>query len=171
MLSFLQNLPQKRVAWLLLAASALILELCALYFQHVLNLAPCVMCVYERLVIVGLLFAGLLGAIAPKNRGIALVAFSLWAYSAVRGLLLAIEHVNYQLHPSPFVTCDFFPNFPSWAPLHQWMPWMFNPTGDCSDVSWTMLGYSMPQWLIFAFALYIIAFVLVTISLLLPRKN
>jgi disulfide bond formation protein DsbB len=122
-------------------------------------------------VIVGVLFAGLLGAIEPNNRVIRWSAFALWAYSAVKGMLLAIEHVDYQLNPSPFNTCDFFPNFPTWAPLHQWLPWMFNPTGDCSDVSWTMLSYSMPQWLIFAFALYLVTFAIVMVSgFITPRK-
>ena len=171
MLLFLQTLPQKRAAWLLLAFTALILELCALYFQHVLDLAPCVMCVYERLVIVGLLFAGLLGAIDPKITIIRWAAFALWGYSAVRGIFLAIEHVDYQFNPSAFNTCDFFPNFPTWAPLHEWMPWMFHPTGDCSDASWTMLSYTMPQWLVFAFVLYISAFIVVISSSLFTKNK
>jgi len=167
----LKKLSTQRWPWLLLAASALILELCALYFQHVMKLEPCVMCVYERLTMIGVVFSGLVGAIAPQNILMRLIAFAIWAVSAVWGLLLAIEHTNYQLHPSPFATCDFFPNFPSWAPLHEWLPWLFNPTGDCADIVWQFFGYSMPQWLIVSFAIYTLLFVLIAVTAILPSKK
>ena len=167
MLATLKMLSRQRWSWLLLAASALSLELCALYFQHVMALEPCVMCVYERLTMLGILLAGLIGAIAPHNIVIRLSAFLLWGISAVWGLLLAIQHTDYQINPSPFATCDFFPNFPSWAPLHEWLPWLFNPTGDCADIVWQFLGYSMPQWLIVSFSVYILLFTVVAFTALL----
>lgn len=171
MLSNLKSLSTQRSSWLLLAFSALSLELCALYFQHVMKLEPCVMCVYERITMIGIMLAGLVGAIAPQNLLIRLTAFALWGVSAVWGFLLAVEHTDYQLNPSPFATCDFFPNFPSWAPLHEWLPWLFNPTGDCSDIVWQFFGYSMPQWLIVSFAIYVVLFVIIAITALLPAKK
>ena len=167
----LKNLSKLRWPWLLLGASALFMELCALFFQHVMHLNPCVMCIYERIPMITIFLAGLLGASAPGNLFIRLIAFSTWIVSAVWGLLLSIEHTNYQFHPSPFATCDFFPNFPTWAPLHQWVPWLFNPTGDCSDIVWQFLGYSMPQWLIVSFSIYIAIFIVVAIGALLPSKK
>ncbi|MGB5446327.1 MAG: disulfide bond formation protein DsbB [Psychromonas sp.] len=171
MLSTLKNLSKQRWPWLLLAASALSLELCALFFQHVMLLQPCVMCIYERIPMIGIILSGLLGASAPHNIVIRLSAFLLWAVSAVWGLLLAIEHTGYQLNPSPFATCDFYPNFPTWAPLHEWLPWFFNPTGDCSEIVWQFLGYSMPQWLIVSFAIYILLFAVVAFFALFGDKK
>lgn len=171
MLFTLKNLSKQRWPWLLLAASALGLELCALYFQHVLKLEPCVMCVYERLTMIGIILTGLIGAIAPQNLILRLTAFVCWAVSAIWGTLLAIEHVNYQFNPSPFATCDFLPNFPNWAPLHQWVPWLFNPTGDCAEIVWQFFGYSMPQWLLVSFVIYCIIFVVIAVTALLPIKN
>ena len=171
MRSTLKNLSKQRWPWLLLAASALTLELCALYFQHVMDLSPCVMCVYERIPVLTIILTGLIGASAPQKLFIRLIAFSGWIVSAVWGLLLAIEHTDYQLNPSPFATCDFLPNFPSWAPLHQWLPWLFNPTGDCADIVWQFLGYSMPQWLIVSFSIYILIFTVIAVSALLPNKK
>jgi len=165
-----KNLSKQRWPWLLLAASALSFELCALFFQHVMKLDVCVMCVYERIAVLGIFFTGLIGAIAPQNLFIRLSAFLSWIITAICGLRLAIEHTNYQLHPSPFNTCDFIPNFPSWLPLHQWVPWFFNPTGDCADIVWKFLDYSMPQWLIVSFSVYITIFVVVAIGAILPKK-
>ncbi len=39
MIEFLRRIAAHRLAWGLLAASALFLELCALFFQHVLGLS------------------------------------------------------------------------------------------------------------------------------------
>lgn len=163
-------MPTERRSWLLLALTALTLELCALYFQHVMKLEPCVMCVYERLAMFGLIFSGLLGAINPESLIIRISAFIVWAASAIWGLMLALEHAGLQMNSSPFATCDFLPNFPEWAPLHQWFPWLFNPTGDCTQVVWTMFDYSMPQWLVVGFTLYCLSLVIVLISSLLPNE-
>jgi disulfide bond formation protein DsbB len=119
----------------------------------------------------GIIVAGLTGAIAPQYLIVRLMAFGLWAVNAIWGLLLAIEHTDYQMNPSPFATCDFFPNFPSWAPLHEWLPWLFNPTGDCSDIVWQFFGYSMPQWLIVSFAVYSALFAFILITSFLPGQK
>ena len=171
MRTILKNLSKQRWPWLLLGASALSLDLCALFFQHVMKLDLCVMCVYERIPVLAIFVIGLIGASAPQNLFIRLVAFLGWIVSAIWGLKLAIEHTNYQLHPSPFNTCDFLPNFPDWLPLHQWVPWFFSPTGDCADIVWTFLGYSMPQWLIVSFSIYITIFVVVAVGAILPNKK
>ncbi len=44
------------------------LEMVALWFQHVMLLKPCVLCIYERCALFGVMGAGLVGAIAPKKR-------------------------------------------------------------------------------------------------------
>lgn len=171
MFLFLKHLSTQRTPWLLLALTAIMLELCALFFQYVMNLHPCVMCVYERVAVLGIIFAGLLGAIKPKNIYIRLMSLVIWAISAIWGLKTTLKHVNLQLHPSPFSTCTLLPDFPAWAPLHQWFPWFFKPTGDCSQIVWTLFGYSMAQCLILAFTIYCISLVIVIITAILPNKT
>ena len=68
MLQYLNQCSRGRGAWLLMALTAFILELVALWFQHVMLLQPCVMCIYERCALFGIMGAGLVGAIAPKRR-------------------------------------------------------------------------------------------------------
>ncbi|MDI5434752.1 disulfide bond formation protein B, partial [Salmonella enterica subsp. enterica serovar Kentucky] len=43
-----------RGAWLLMAFTALALEMVALWFQHVMLLKPCVLCIYERCALFGM---------------------------------------------------------------------------------------------------------------------
>ncbi|MEG7475364.1 disulfide bond formation protein DsbB, partial [Serratia marcescens] len=95
MLQFFNRCSQGRGAWLLMALTALVLELVALYFQHVMLLQPCVMCIYERCALFGILGASLVGAIAPKTP-LRYVAILLWIYSAWEGVQLAWKHTMIQ---------------------------------------------------------------------------
>ncbi|SUQ18370.1 disulfide bond formation protein B [Yersinia pseudotuberculosis] len=88
MLQFLNRCSRGRGAWLLMALTAFLLELTALYFQHIMLLQPCVMCIYERVALFGILGASLLGAIAPRSP-LRYLAIAVWIYSAWKGVQLA----------------------------------------------------------------------------------
>jgi|TARA_B110000091_G_C13711618_1_gene430731 disulfide bond formation protein DsbB len=153
-LKLLSNLSTKPHTWLLLALSALSLELCALFFQYYMGLAPCIMCIYQRVAIWGIFFAGVLGYFGCRWSLARALAYFCWATGAIWGLLIAIEHVEIQASNSLFYSCEYVPNFPIWLPLHQWLPWLFEATGDCGDINWQFFGYSMPQMMIVIYTLY-----------------
>ncbi|WP_445398533.1 disulfide bond formation protein DsbB [Zobellella sp. An-6] len=144
---------RSRFAWALLTTGASLLLLTALFFQYVQGYHPCVMCVYQRAALVGVILAGLLGWLAPRHGLLSNLALPGWLAASAKGYLLAEEHVGYQLNPSPFNQCSSFAEFPAWASLDRWLPALFHPTGDCADVDWSWLGWSMPQWLMGIFAL------------------
>ena len=79
MLDFFKQLSLKRSAWIFLAFTAFALESTALYFQYGMGLQPCVLCVYERLAVVGLFVAGLIGALA-QVRLLSAFLLLLWVY-------------------------------------------------------------------------------------------
>ncbi|MHA2937918.1 disulfide bond formation protein DsbB [Vibrio sp. RC27] len=151
-LNQLKLFSQQRLSWGLLLASVILFELCALFFQHVMDLEPCVMCIYERVAMLGIGGAAIIGLISPNTPLFRIAGLLAWLGAAVKGYLLASQHVEYQMNPSPFATCDFFVQFPSWAPLNQWLPQMFEAYGDCSDIVWQWFGLSMPQWLVVIYA-------------------
>lgn len=163
MLRYLNQCSRRRGAWLLLAITALALEMVALWFQHVMLLRPCVMCIYERCALSGIMGAGIVGAIAPTSP-LRYGALALWLYSAGKGLQLTWEHIMLQLHPSPFVTCDFAARFPAWLPLDKWLPQVFVATGDCAARQWEFLSLDMVQWLAGVFAVFLIIAGLVLIA-------
>ncbi|PKF78387.1 disulfide bond formation protein DsbB [Vibrio sp. vnigr-6D03] len=160
----IKQFSESRLSWLILLISIVALEATALYFQHVMMLAPCVMCIYERVAMMGVGFAAILGMLNPKNVIVRWLGFFGWGASAYKGLMLSLQHVDYQFNPSPFATCDIFVSFPEWAPLHEWMPSVFNAYGDCSKVVWQFLTLSMPQWLVVIFAGMLVALAVVVIS-------
>jgi disulfide bond formation protein DsbB len=72
---------------------------------------------------------------------------------------------------SLFFSCEFTPNFPIWAPLDEWLPFLFEATGDCGAISWQFFSYSMPQWMVVVYALYTLAFILVLTNRLTCAKE
>ncbi|KJY83520.1 dihydrolipoamide acyltransferase [Vibrio galatheae] len=158
-LSSLKIFSKGRLPWALLLLSIVAFEACALFFQHVMMLAPCVMCIYERVAMFGIGGAAIIGLIAPNSLAARWLGFAAWGASAYQGLTLSLQHVDYQFNPSPFKTCDLFVTFPDWAPLNQWAPWLFEAYGDCSKVVWQFFDLSMPQWLVVIFSAYLIALV------------
>lgn len=169
----LSRWPAQRWPWLLLAASAFGLELGALYFQYGMGLEPCVMCVYQRAGVAGILLAGLVGASAPNYSLVRTLAFTLWLVSAIWGFDIAYEHVQMQ-NPDNFLlamSCDIYPNFPDWLAIHQWFPAIFEARGTCDSIDWTFLSLSMPTWLAVSFAIYSLLAVVVLLLRLLTQKR
>ncbi|ABO24042.1 disulfide bond formation protein DsbB [Shewanella loihica] len=170
-MSALTRFAQSRLAWTLLLLTAVGLEACALFFQHVMKLDPCVMCIYQRLAVLGVLTAGLIGVVGHQFRLLRFLGVLLWGVSAAWGLKLALELVEMQTNPSPFSTCSFLPEFPEWMPLHEWFPSVFLPTGMCTDIPWEMFGITMSQWMVVAFSTYLIALVVFIVPALMPTKK
>lgn len=164
MFAFFKLLTLSRSAWLLLILSCAALEGAALYFQHGMGLQPCVMCIYERLALLAILFAGLIGSISPTFFFTRWLALGLGLFGAVKGLMLALKHTDYQLNPAPWNTCSPFLDFPQTLPLDKWFPALFAAGGDCGKISWAFLGLIMPQWLIVVFAIYLVLFILLILS-------
>jgi len=158
----LYNFLFSRWAWVALSLSALAFNLTALFFQHGMELDPCLNCIYERVAMYGIVFAGLFGLISPRALTTRTAGFAVWGYCAWRGLQIARQHVEAQFPSNPFSsTCGLFPEFPSWAPLDQWLPSVFMPTGECSSISWIFLNLTMAQWLVVVFCAYLLTLAVV----------
>jgi len=156
------KLLTSRFAWLLLALSALGLELSALYFQYILQLDPCVLCVYERNAVAMIFFAGVIGSINPTIVAFRFSGYLLWAGGVIWGLYLTIKHSGIQMGMiEDSGSCEFVANYPSWMQLDRWIPWLFNPTGLCDEIQWQFLGLSMPQSMVLINLLYLVVFAVV----------
>ena len=72
---------EHKSSWLVLFATSLGLELAALYFQYGMGLKPCIMCIYQRTAMYGIVLSALFVLI--KNNGLTrMVGFAGWAVSA-----------------------------------------------------------------------------------------
>jgi len=120
----------------------------ALYAQHVLLLDPCPLCVLQRVAVIGLGAVFLLAAIhRPLGWGRRVYA-ALILLVAGAGVAIAGWHVPLQnLPPSEVPSCgpglgyilDAFP-------LTDALRMVFEGSGECAEIVWSLFGLSMPAW-------------------------
>jgi disulfide bond formation protein DsbB len=123
------------------------------FFQFIMALEPCPLCISQRLAIllVGLVF--LVAALHnPLAKGLKIYAI-LGTMAALIGAGLSIRHLWIQNMPEEEVPeCGpglsyIFENFP----LINTLKLMLSGTGECAEVLWTFLGISIPGWTLVAF--------------------
>lgn len=146
-----QSFTSSRLSWGLLIIFSLIIEGCALYFQYGLKLDPCVNCVYERACIALFFIAGLIGFLLPQFKFFRLVASLIFVAASAAGLKISIGHYIDTISQGFGSSCALKANFPL-IPLDEILPWLFKAVGQCGPLNWSLMGLSMPQWLIIIFA-------------------
>ncbi|MDD5274922.1 MAG: disulfide bond formation protein B [Methylovulum sp.] len=123
------------------------------YFQFVDGLEPCPLCISQRIAIFATGLCFLVAAIHnPGEAGVKTYAV-VGAAIALCGAAISTRHVWLQhLPPDKVPECGpgleyMFQNFP----LSATLKFMLSGTGDCAEVNWTLLGFSMPAWTLLAF--------------------
>jgi disulfide bond formation protein DsbB len=149
---FPRRLGPKRL--LALMAAVVVLSMAgALYFQHVLHLEPCPLCVIQRVAIVAVGLVALAGALATGARGQWLAAV-LAGLMAVAGAGVAAWHSWILVFPPESMSCGRpFEWFHEDFPLATWLPKLFAGEGDCLKMDWTFLGLAIPHLALIAFVL------------------
>ena len=153
--------PHRRLPWLMVAGSALVLEVFALYFQYGLQLDPCVLCIYQRATVAGILITALLVSLAPRQRWLRVPGFIALLLLAAFGIKLALDLVAAESGAT--FGCSFEAEFPTWLALDDWFPAFFSPTGLCGDTGWRFLGGTMAEWMIVVFASYLVTVLIAVI--------
>ena len=126
----------------------------ALYFQYVMHLEPCPLCIVQRAFVIALaLITGVAAIHGPKGLG-RRVYGALIVLVALSGAVVAGRHVYLQnLPPDRVPECgpgldyllDAFPPGEALAMI-------FRGSGECAEVQWTFLGLSIPGWTLLVFA-------------------
>ena len=144
---------------ILVVFAALGMAFALFYLQQHLGLAPCPLCIFQR---IGLMVMGvfaLLGAVFhPKSRAVQLV---LWL-GAMLGIAwstgVAARHVWLQhLPPDQVPSCG--PGLDYWLealPMQQVVHEVLSGSGECAAVSWQLLGLSIPEQAVIFFSFLLI---------------
>jgi disulfide bond formation protein DsbB len=120
--------------------------------QTLLHLAPCPLCIFQRLLYIVIGVLGLLGFVWPTGR----MAWAVLAGGlAVLGVGVASYQTWMQAFPHLAPECSFTdPNaierLVDWLGM-EW-PSMFLATGFCANRDWELLGLSMANWSVLIFA-------------------
>ena len=157
------NVCQQLGAWsarsrfLFVAASSFGLLAAGLALGVWLNLHPCPLCIFQRVLYLGVGFAALGGALFAGSAGGRWLAAGLGVGAALAGLATAAYQTYMQLFPASVVECGYSePNAIERFVdlLGSYWEFMFLATGLCSSVDWTFLGLSMANWSIPAFTVF-----------------
>jgi disulfide bond formation protein DsbB len=151
----MQTLLNYRVLNLLgAAACATGLLMAIFYFQKVLGLEPCPMCIFQRIAMLaaGLIFlaAALHGPRAGGRwvySGLALLASAVGAFIAGRHTWL--QQLPPEQQPSCGPTLDYLVDM---MPLREVVETVIRGDGNCAKIDWTMFGQSLPAWTFVVFA-------------------
>ena len=146
------NLASGRAGNFIGVAACLALLGYALYAQFVLHLEPCPLCIFQRVAVlsVGVLF--LLAAVHNPGRTGARVYGVLIALAASAGIGVAARHVWIQAQPPGSVAAcgaglDYMLEI---MPVVEVVKKVLTGSGECGKVDWTLLGLSMPWWVLFS---------------------
>jgi disulfide bond formation protein DsbB len=145
--------PTTRQLWFFIAAGCLGLVVGSLALTAWLDLHPCHLCIFQRLLFMGLavfgLLAGLLGC-RPAARAAGVFV----ALIAVSGVAVAGYQSWLQAFPASSIACGTGSQGVLETlveHLGSWLPSLFLATGNCADEELVILGLSLANWAGLAF--------------------
>ena len=157
MVAMLNRLPSRIVFAAMFAACASLIGF-GLVLQHIEGLEPCPMCILQRYAFVAIGMVALIAAVhGPVGIGVKIYSFLIGAL-AVAGGSVSVRQSLLQRFPAPEpANCmsgdlDYLlGNFP----LAQALPRIFQGTGDCAKVEWSLFGLSIAEWAFVWFLLFV----------------
>lgn len=147
------SLPNIRLTNLLIFIGCCGLILTALGFQEIMGLAPCPLCITQRIFVVAVGLVALIAAI-HDNQGIGRRVYAGHCIAfAIAGACFSARHLYLQGLPA-----DQLPSCgPGLSYMFETFPFMealeilLMGDGNCGEVMWSLLGISMPGWVLVAF--------------------
>ncbi len=130
----------------------LFLSLASLYFEFVVGLKPCALCIMQRLVVFILSFNFLFLSLS-KSRQWQKRFFVSALLFALAGIYFAARQVYLQSLP-PELAASCGPNLNvliDYFPLKDVLKALFWGSGSCAKVTWSFLSFSMASWCLLAF--------------------
>ncbi len=145
----------------------------ALYAEHVLGLAPCPLCIFQRVAVitVGVIF--LVATIHGPGRIGGRIYGALIALAALGGIGIAARHIWIQAQPPGTVAAcgadlDYMMEI---LPLKEVVAKVLTGSGECGTVDWTLLGLSMPWWVLISLVALAAYGIIVNLSALDQRSG
>ncbi len=147
------SLLSPRPLFLLAFLGCVLLMAAALYLEHVVGLAPCPLCVLQRICVIAFALICLLATVHGPARLGRRVYAALGLLMAGAGAGTAARQVWLQTVPA-----DQLPAcLPSLEYMMEALPFqeivrvVLHGSADCAEIGWTMLGLSIPEWSLLAF--------------------
>lgn len=128
------------------------------YLQMIEYLQPCLLCVLDRAVVIGLCVVFLMALIHnPLNTGRKVYA-TLASLLSLTGIGICARHIWLQNLPKEDApTCGAgFSHMLQTMPTMEFLDKIFNSTGECTDIQWQFLGMSIPELTLILFIVFLL---------------
>jgi protein dithiol:quinone oxidoreductase len=155
--------PSTRLIWVLLAGGCAVATAASFLMTDWLGLEPCHLCIFQRLLFMVLTVLGIGAALAAGRLGTGVIGRVLGGLTipiSAAGVGVAGYQSWLQHQPLDTVSCVGGPP----GPIERWVEWLaryapdlFMATGFCEDESLVILGLSLANWALIAFALCLAA--------------
>lgn len=143
----------------------------ALYVEHVLGLVPCPLCMFQRAAVIAFGAVCLLAAVhAPAGWGVRVYA-ALGLIMAGLGGAIAARHVWLQSLPKDQLPSCAPPMDYMWEnlPFGNMLKTVLMTSGECANIDWQFLGFSMPAWTFLFFLVMSVA--MIALAVFPPRRG
>jgi len=138
----------RRLLCLIALLSVIGLMSYAIYAEKVLYLDPCPLCITQRMFYIGIGLFALIGLIFIRRGWVQKMAGIFMALCAIGGMVTAGRQVWLQHLPKDQVP-ECGPGLQYWLENEPWLQTLsllFKGDGNCAEVVWTFLGFSMGEW-------------------------
>lgn len=129
----------------------------AYYYELVVGLEPCPMCMMQRIVVFALGCIALIASVHNPDKPLGRKGYAFAAGTvSLGGVLLAIRHSWIQAYPPEDLPDCGAPleYMLDILPFQEILGYMLSGSASCTEISWQFLGLSMPNWMIIAFVGY-----------------
>ena len=141
-----------------------------LYLEHIQCVDPCPLCVFQRIAYILIGLIALIGATHnPKDLFLVIYKF-LIIITAITGALIAgrqvwLQHLPPELVPECGPGLDYMLNV---FPLSDAIKMILSGSGECAEVKWRFIGFSIAEWSLIMFIGITVA---TTLSIYVYKKN
>ena len=168
MLKRLTHIAHSTWYWVVLILLGVIQEAFALYYQHVLDYEPCVLCIHVRLLVLSVIIVAVAVLLLRK------LAWATFIAHAITSLcLVVLLERSWQLyateHGMTMGACGFDLGLPAWLAFDQWLPFMFEVRASCGYTPILPFGITMAEALLVISSILFLVSATLTLSALLVR--
>lgn len=159
-------IDQKAIMRFITSISLLVIGT-SFYLQHLRNMEPCPLCLMQRLCAIFILILSIAHLVNSKPSRSKTLIRSQFVFAAA-GLYFAIRQLWLMSLPHDQIPACV----PGLTILIHYFPWkdvanaLFWGSGDCTEITWSWLGISLPMWSL----LYFICVLTANTKLLLTSK-
>ncbi len=135
-----------------------------LYLEHAQGLEPCPLCIFQRIAYIVVGVIALIATIHNPSGWMQYVYSGITIITAVTGLSIAgrqtwLQHLPPEKVPECGPGLDYMLEV---FPLAEALKMVLSGSGECAEVQWTFLSFSIAEWSLVCFSLIILFTIIIT---------